>query len=86
MSVKQLPLLISRFAGRLRFPQLFALTAALFVIDVLVPDVIPFADEILLALATLLLGSWQKRRSEGDTDTAAPGTADDPAEESATRN
>ena len=53
---------IERFAGELRFPQLFWLTAVLFLVDVLVPDLIPFADEILLGLATLLLGSWKKRR------------------------
>ena len=55
--------LLPRFA-QLRFPRLFALTAALFVIDLLVPDVIPFADEILFGLATALLGSWRKRKTE----------------------
>jgi hypothetical protein len=54
--------LVSRLA-QLRFPRLFALTAALFVIDFVVPDVIPFADELLLGLATALLGSWRKRRA-----------------------
>jgi hypothetical protein len=54
--------LLSRLAG-LRFPKLFALTAALFALDFLVPDVIPFADEILLGLATALLGSWRKRQA-----------------------
>ncbi|MDN5924727.1 MAG: hypothetical protein L0H70_06980 [Xanthomonadales bacterium] len=49
------------FAGRLRFPQLFALTAGLLVLDFIVPDPIPFLDEIVLGLATLLLGSWRKR-------------------------
>jgi len=49
------------WAGRLRFPQLLALTAALFLLDLIVPDPIPFADELLLGLATLLLGSWRKR-------------------------
>ena len=53
--------LVGRFAGQLRFPQLFWLTAILFLLDVLIPDLIPFADEILLGLATLLLGSWKKR-------------------------
>jgi hypothetical protein len=55
--------LVTRFAAGLRFPTLFGLVAALFVIDLLVPDVVPFIDEILLALATLLLGSLRKRRS-----------------------
>lgn len=55
--------LVTRFAAGLRFPTLFGLVAALFVIDLLVPDVVPFIDEILLALATLLLGSLRKRRA-----------------------
>ena len=55
--------LLSRFAARLRFPYLFLLTAGLFVIDLAVPDVIPFADEVLLALGTLLVGSLRKRRT-----------------------
>ena len=53
---------IERFFGRLRFPQLFWLTALLFLLDLVIPDLIPFADEVLLGLATLLLGSWKKRR------------------------
>jgi len=47
----------------LRFPQLFLVTCALFALDVLIPDFIPFADEVLLAMATLLLGSWRKERT-----------------------
>ncbi len=37
---------LERFAGRLRFPQLFAITLILFVVDLIVPDLIPFADEV----------------------------------------
>jgi hypothetical protein len=51
--------LVDRIAGRLRFPQLFAFTATLFVLDLVIPDLIPFIDEILLGLATLLLGSMK---------------------------
>ncbi len=54
--------LVSRFAARLRFPYLFLLTAGLFLIDLVVPDFIPFADELLLGLGTLLLGSIRKRK------------------------
>lgn len=50
-----------RFASRLRFPQLFALIATLFLLDLAIPDFIPFVDEILLGLATLLLGSLRKK-------------------------
>jgi hypothetical protein len=56
-----------RYADRLRFRQLFLLTASLFVIDLLVPDMIPFADEPLLGLLTLLFGSWRKNKPQQTT-------------------
>jgi hypothetical protein len=49
------------YAARLRFPWLLALTAALFIIDLMVPDMIPFADEILLGLLTVLLAMLKKK-------------------------
>jgi len=57
--------LVTRFASGLRFPVLFALVGGLFVVDLLVPDLIPFFDEVMLALGTLLLGALRKRRPEG---------------------
>ena len=48
------------FAARLRFPTLFWITAGLFVFDLLVPDLIPFVDELLLGLGALILSNWQK--------------------------
>jgi len=48
----------------LRFPSLFVLFAALTVADLVIPDVIPLADEIGLALLTLLLGLWKDRRAQ----------------------
>lgn len=56
---------LMEYASRLRFPKLVLLTAVLFGIDLLVPDVIPFADEILLALTTMVLGSIRKKRTLG---------------------
>jgi hypothetical protein len=50
--------------GGLRHPQLFLLFAALFGIDFLLPDAIPFLDEIMLLVGTLLLGSMRRRRDE----------------------
>jgi hypothetical protein len=50
-----------RYAAGLRFPRLLAITATLFVLDVLFPDVVPFVDEILLGLISLLLASLKKR-------------------------
>jgi len=58
------------WAGKLRFPTLFKLVAALFVVDMFVPDFIPFADEILLGLGTLLLANWKKRKSPDAIDQA----------------
>lgn len=50
-----------RWAGRLRFPYLFALTAALFLLDLLIPDAVPMADELVIGLLALLLASLKKR-------------------------
>lgn len=57
------------WARRLRFPTLFKLTALLFVVDLAVPDLMPFADEILLGLGTLLLAAWKDRKA-GPLDAA----------------
>ena len=55
---------IVAFASRLRFPTLFKLGLGLFVLDLLIPDMIPFADEILLGLATLILSRWKRPDAE----------------------
>jgi len=59
------------FANRLRFKHLFLATCGLFVLTLILPDPIPFADEILFGLATLLLSQWKKRGlpTEPQTDT-----------------
>jgi hypothetical protein len=54
---------VRRAVGRLRYPRLLALTATLFVADLFVPDLIPFADEILLGLGTLVLTQLRRRRA-----------------------
>jgi len=51
----------SGYLARLKFPQLFMLAAGLFVFDVIFPDMLPFIDEILLAIGTILLGSLHKK-------------------------
>ncbi|HQY59502.1 MAG: DUF6116 family protein [Nitrospira sp.] len=56
----------------LRFPSLFVLFAVLTLADIIVPDVIPLADEIGLALLTLLLGLWKERRPRSRAQ-ASPG-------------
>lgn len=71
MAIPKAPLIaaILRFAGGLRFKNLFLVTGALFLLTVLIPDPFPFADELLLGLLTLLFSMWKK----GDDDTAPPG-------------
>lgn len=57
--------LVRRVVGRLRYPRLLALTAVLFAADLFVPDLIPFADEILLGLLTLVLARIRRRDRDG---------------------
>jgi hypothetical protein len=52
------------YARRLRFPKLLAITAALFFVDLFIPDFIPFADELLLGLVTMILASIKQRRRD----------------------
>ncbi len=61
------------YARRLKHPQLFKWICALFLIDLIIPDLIPFVDEILLGLATLFLASWKKRGNapENTSESAA---------------
>lgn len=47
--------------GRLSHPRLFTIAAVLFGVNLLIPDPIPFIDELLLGLATLLLASRKSK-------------------------
>ncbi|WP_295799771.1 DUF6116 family protein [uncultured Microbulbifer sp.] len=58
-----------KYAGNLKHPQLFKWISALFLIDLLIPDLVPFVDEILLGLATMFLASRKKDR---DTSQQTP--------------
>ena len=69
---------ILAFANRLRFKHLFLVTGTLFLVNLVVPDMLPFADELLLGLATLLLASWRKPESV-PSGHAAIGSSDIPA-------
>lgn len=53
---------ILSFLGRLSFPRLFILAASLWALDMVIPDFIPFIDELLLGIGTLLLASFRKRK------------------------
>jgi hypothetical protein len=54
--------IILRWAARLRFPYLLALTLVVFVVNLFVPDALPFADEIVLGLFSVLLASLRKKK------------------------
>jgi len=51
-----------RWLATLRFPKLFMVIAGLFVVDLAIPNFVPW-DDILLGLATLLLARWKTHRS-----------------------
>ena len=71
------PGLIGRLLSGMRFPGLFLIVAGLFLIDLVVPDFIPFIDEIILGGLTIMLGMIrEKRRSSGASD--ASGEPQDP--------
>lgn len=55
------------WARTLRFRQLFFLTLALFIGDLLIPDFIPLIDELILGLLTLMLGSIKSKSGKPPT-------------------
>jgi len=54
---------ILSYVEGLRFPWLVLLTAVLFMANLLIPDPIPFADELLMGLVMLALGRLRKPRA-----------------------
>jgi hypothetical protein len=64
--------LVGVLVGRLKYPWVFALLVVLFLGDLLVPDPIPFVDELMLGLLTFVVGSWRTRRAvTAEASTAA---------------
>lgn len=56
--------MVGRLVARLnlRFPVLVGVLAVLTLVNLLVPDVVPFVDEIVLALLTVLAARWKARK------------------------
>ena len=52
------------FMSTLRFPWLLLITLTLFLVNVFVPDVIPFVDEILLGLIALVLARIKRKKPD----------------------
>ncbi len=51
---------------QLRFPTLFLALAGIFLIDLVIPDFIPFVDEVLLGVATLIVASLTRHRDNAE--------------------
>ncbi len=47
-------------ADQLKFKNLFFMIVGLFLIDLLIPDFIPFIDEIILGLLAIILANWKE--------------------------
>jgi len=56
----------------LRFPYLLLLTFALFILNVFIPDALPLADELLLALGTILLARMKRRKPAPEVPPGKP--------------
>ena len=51
---------VTRITAGMRFPTLFLIVGGLFLINLIVPDLIPFYDEILMAMLTVAIASIRK--------------------------
>jgi hypothetical protein len=49
------------FLEDLRFPWLLLVTLTLFAVNVFVPDMVPFIDEVLLALIAVILARLKRK-------------------------
>jgi hypothetical protein len=55
-----------RWLAKLSHPRLFLVVGALFIVDLAIPNFVPW-DDLLLGLGTLLLARWKKK-----SDAASP--------------
>ncbi len=63
-----------RWLAGLRYPKLFVVIAILFMIDLAIPDLVPW-DDILLGLGTLFLARWKDRGKIVPTEQMRPDAA-----------
>ncbi len=73
MSSLSIGSLVTRFAGNLRYPWLVAITGTILLLDIVLLDPLPFIDEIVFALLTLIFMSFKERKPAKDA--AAPAAA-----------
>ena len=64
---------IQRFLERRRFPTLFLILAGLFGANLFIPDAIPLIDELIMLVATVIVGAFRDRNKHkpGDTEGAS---------------
>lgn len=64
--------ILGRYGVRLRFPVLFFAVACLFAFNMVLPDPVPFIDELILALMTLMLASFKREPLPPPRDESEP--------------
>lgn len=65
----------TRYLEELRSSQLLMLLTGLLMLDLVVPDPLPFLDEAVLGLVTLVVTRWKMRaRDTADTINVTPPT------------
>lgn len=74
LSLRRIALaLLGRYGAQLRYPHLFLIAAGCFVLDLLLPDGIPFLDEIFFGLLALFFARWRaKPADEGPANRRTP--------------
>jgi Family of unknown function (DUF6116) len=70
---------LQRFAGELKSSTLLLVVTTLFVVDLVIPDPLPFVDEIVLGLLTILIARWRERRRQPPAAKPPPKNVTPPA-------
>jgi hypothetical protein len=66
--------IITRYLENLRFPILLLVTVGLLLVNLVIPDALPFVDELLMALVATVLVKLKRKPKQvdgPDQDTAA---------------
>lgn len=59
---------VRRFLERRRFPTLFGLLAVLLAVNLIVPDPLPFIDEVIMLIVTVIVGMFRRRPARERAD------------------
>lgn len=55
-----------RWLGRLSYPKLFLVAAALFVANLFVPDPLPLVDEVLMGIGAMMIARRKRKPAPAD--------------------